>query len=52
MNPEISRIVAALGPDPAKLNEGLLEPRIIDGILLDVDPAPIDVPRVPTRRRR
>lgn len=52
VNPEISRIVAALGPDPAKLNEGLLEPRIIDGILLDVDPAPIDVPRVPTRRRK
>jgi hypothetical protein len=30
----------------------VIEPRIIDGILLDVDPKPIDVPRVPTRRRK
>jgi hypothetical protein len=52
VNPEIARIVAALGPDQAKLAQGVIEPRIIDGILLDVDPKPIDVPRVPTRRRK
>lgn len=52
VNPEIARIVAQFGPDPAKLAAGVIEPRIIDGILLDVDPKPIDVPRVPTRRRK
>jgi hypothetical protein len=26
-------------------------PRSIDGVLLDVQPKPIDVPRVPTGRR-
>ena len=52
VHPEIARIVAQFGPDPAKLAAGVIEPRIIDGILLDVDPKPIDVPRVPTRRRK
>lgn len=52
VHPEVARIVAALGPDPDRLNVGVIEPRIIDGILLDVDPKPVDVPRVPTRRRK
>jgi hypothetical protein len=51
VNPEITKIVAALGPNPAKLAQGVIEPRAFDGIFLDVDPKPIDVPRVPTKRR-
>lgn len=50
-HPEIVRIVRELGPDPAKLAVGQLMPRSIDGVLLDVQPRPIDVPRVPTGRR-
>ena len=49
VNPEITKIVAALGPNPAKLSQGVIEPRAFDGILLDVDPKPIDVPRAATR---
>ena len=49
--PEIIRIVKELGPDPAKLAVGQIMPRSIDGVLLDVQPKPIDVPRVPTGRR-
>ncbi len=47
MNPEIARIVRELGPDPARLAGGSIMPRSIDGIMLDVQPKPIDVPRVP-----
>ena len=47
MNPEISRIVRELGPDPARLAGGSIMPRSIEGIMLDVQPKPIDVPRVP-----
>ncbi|MFM8893683.1 MAG: hypothetical protein ACKOTB_19090, partial [Planctomycetia bacterium] len=50
-NPEIVRIVRELGPDPGKLAAGQIMPRSIDGILLDVHPRPIDVPRTPTSRR-
>jgi hypothetical protein len=50
-HPEIIRIVKALGPDPVKLAAGQIMPRSIDGVLLDVQPKPIDVPRVPTGRR-
>ena len=50
-HPEIIRIVKELGPDPAKLAVGQIMPRSIDGVLLDVQPKPIDVPRVPTGRR-
>jgi hypothetical protein len=49
VNPEITKIVAALGPNPAKLAQGVIEPRAFDGIFLDVDPKPIDVPRVERR---
>ncbi|MFM9058724.1 MAG: hypothetical protein ACKOSQ_06350 [Planctomycetaceae bacterium] len=51
VNPEITRIVAALGPDPAALARGQVVPREFGGIMLDVQPKPIDVPRAPTRRR-
>ncbi|MFM8434141.1 MAG: hypothetical protein ACKOBP_02190 [Planctomycetia bacterium] len=47
VHPEVVRIVRELGPDPAKLATGAVMPRMIDGILLDVKPKPIDVPRAP-----
>jgi hypothetical protein len=47
VNPEITRITRELGPDPAKLATGTIMPRSIDGIMLDVQPKPIDVPRAP-----
>ncbi|MEI7781475.1 MAG: hypothetical protein WCJ18_06070 [Planctomycetota bacterium] len=47
VNPEITRIVRELGPDPAKLATGAIMPRSIDGIMLDVQLKPVDVPRVP-----
>lgn len=47
VHPEVVRIVHELGPDPAKLAAGSVMPRVIDGILLDVKPKPIDVPRAP-----
>ena len=50
-HPEIVRIVKELGPDPVKLAAGQIMPRNIDGVLLDVQPKPIDVPRVPTGLR-
>ena len=50
-HPEIVRVVKELGPDPAKLAVGQIMPRSIDGVLLDVQPKPIDVPRVPTGQR-
>ncbi|NDC53734.1 MAG: hypothetical protein EBZ74_05445 [Planctomycetia bacterium] len=46
-HPEIGRIVRELGPDAEKLAAGTVMPRAIDGILLDVKPKPIDVPRAP-----
>ena len=51
VHPEITRIVTGLGPDPAALAQGQPMPRSFDGIMLDMQPKPIDVPRVPTRRR-
>lgn len=50
-HPEIARIVAGLGPDPAALARGQIMPRAFDGIMLDVQPRPIDVPRPPAGRR-
>ena len=50
-HPEIARIVSGLGPDPAALARGQIMPRAFDGILLDVQPRPIDVPRPPAGRR-
>ena len=50
-HPEIIRIKNGLGPDPDKLALGTILPKRINGILLDVDPRPIDVPRSPLGRR-
>jgi len=50
-HPEVARIVTGLGPDPAALARGQIMPRSFDGILLDVQPKPIDVPRPPAGRR-
>jgi len=50
-HPEIIRIKNGLGPDPDKLALGTVLPKRINGILLDVDPRPIDVPRSPMGRR-
>jgi hypothetical protein len=47
LHPEIKRIIAELGPDPGRLAKGEIAPRQIAGILLDVQPKPIDVPRAP-----
>ena len=47
MDPEMTRIIAKLGPDPVQLAAGNVVPQSLDGILLDVQPKPIDVPRVP-----
>jgi len=51
VHPEITRIVAALGPDPQQLATGAIMPRQIAGIMLDVQPKPIDVPRAPSAWR-
>lgn len=50
-HPEVARIVGSLGPDPAALARGQIMPRAFDGIMLDVQPRPIDVPRTPAGRR-
>lgn len=50
-HPEVAKIVTGLGPDPAALARGQIMPRAFDGILLDVQPRPIDVPRPPAGRR-
>jgi hypothetical protein len=50
-HPEITRIVASLGPDQTLLARGQVMPRSFGGILLDVQPRPIDVPRPPAGRR-
>ena len=47
-HPELVRISRELGPDPAKLATGVLLPRTMAGIMLDVQPATIQVPRAPT----
>jgi hypothetical protein len=52
VHPEIARIVAGLGPDPAALASGQVMPRSFDGIMLDVQPKPIDVPRPAAGRSR
>jgi hypothetical protein len=49
-HPEIARIVTGLGPDPAALARGQVMPRAFAGIMLDVQPKPIDVPRRPAGR--
>ena len=51
-HPEIARIVSGLGPEPAALARGQVLPRSFDGIMLDVQPKPIDVPRPAAGRAR
>jgi len=46
-HPEIARVVRELGPDATKLATGTVMPRSIEGILLDVQPKPVEVPRAP-----
>jgi len=50
-HPEISRIATALGPDQAALGRGQVMPKVFGGIMLDLQPKPIDVPRRPAGRR-
>ena len=47
VHPEIVRILRDLGPDPTRLATGVVLPRTVDGVMLDVQPAPIQVPRAP-----
>jgi hypothetical protein len=47
-HPEVTRIATALGPDQAN---GQIMPRSFDGIMLDLQPKPVDVPRRPAGRR-
>ena len=51
LHPEAARIIRELGPDPARLAAGSVLPRSIDGILLDVSPKPIGVPRLPANQK-
>jgi hypothetical protein len=50
-HPEVTRIVAALGPDQEAMARGQVMPRSFGGIMLDMQPKPIDVPRRPSGRR-
>jgi hypothetical protein len=50
-HPEIARITVGLGPDQAALARGQIMPRSFGGIMLDMQPQPIDVPRRPAGRR-
>ena len=51
VHPEITRIVTGLGPDQTALAQGRIVPRSFDGIMLDLQPKPVEVPRVPSGRR-
>ncbi len=50
-HPEITRIVSGLGPDQEAMARGQVMPRSFGGIMLDMQPKPIDVPRRPVGRR-
>jgi hypothetical protein len=49
-HPEIVRIANGLGPDQAALARGQIVPRAFGGVMLDLQPKPIDVPRRPAGR--
>lgn len=51
VNPAVARVVAELGPDPEKLARGVVMPRSIEGIMLEIEPKPIEVPRLASRAR-
>lgn len=50
-HPEAARIVQALGPDQEAMARGQVMPKSFGGIMLDMQPKPIDVPRRPAGRR-
>jgi len=50
-HPEITRIASALGPDQEAMARGQVMPRAFGGIMLDMQPKAIDVPRRPAGRR-
>lgn len=50
-HPEITRIATGLGPDQEAMARGQIMPRSFGGIMLDIQPKPIDVPRRPAGRR-
>jgi hypothetical protein len=52
IHPGIAKVVEKLGADPEKLAQGQILPRSIDGVLLEIQPKPVDVPRIPANRRR
>lgn len=52
IHPGIAKVVEKLGADPEKLAQGQILPRTIDGVLLEIQPKPVDVPRMPANRRR
>ena len=52
IHPGIAKVVEKLGADPEKLAQGQIMPRSIDGVLLEIQPKPVDVPRMPANRRR
>ena len=49
-HPEIVRIVNGLGADQAAMARGQVVPRAFGGVMLDLQPKPIDVPRRPAGR--
>jgi hypothetical protein len=51
VDPEITRIVTKLGADPQKMAAGVILPRSVDGIMLEIQPKTIDVPQRPTVSR-
>ena len=51
VDPEITRIVTKLGADPQKMAAGVILPRSVDGIMLEIQPKTIDGPQRPTVSR-
>jgi hypothetical protein len=49
-HPEIVRIVTGLGPDQVALARGQVVPKAFGGVMLDLQPKPIDIPRRPAGR--
>lgn len=46
VHPDVQQVIAAFGPDPAQMAKGMIVPRSIDGIMLEIEPKPIEVPRL------
>ncbi len=45
INPTIQKIMKTFGAEPASLTGGAVKPKSVDGIPLDIQPTPIEVPR-------